>query len=90
MNCKPGDLAIIVRDACELNIGKLVRVLDRELSENNEWRCEAMGTIVAEYFYTGMKYTCQPGEEVWIEDAFLRPIRGENEEISSPALEEIA
>lgn len=84
MNCKPGDLAMIVKDEKSENLGKLVRVIGKcHLCEEGEWLCEALCNIQSEYFYTGLPYMTVPGEDVWIYDNCLRPIRGNDEKINS-------
>jgi hypothetical protein len=45
MNCKPGDLAIIVRDPCPENIGRIVEVRAPALylQDAPAWWCKALG-----------------------------------------------
>lgn len=78
MNCKPGDLAFVVREdkGCEQNIGLIVKVLDRELCDGDEWRvvCE-YSQMVAYWAHTNKATPGRVGEEIWIPDSYLRPIR---------------
>ena len=50
MNCKPGDLAVIVRDDTPENVGKLVLVKERgsewEWDPQPHWACKALGSPV--------------------------------------------
>lgn len=45
MNCKPGDLAYIVRDPYPENLGHIVRVLGpgRWITDGSAWLCETAG-----------------------------------------------
>ena len=81
MNCKPGDLALLVNSDFETNIGKLVKVLktsDESTPEIPEWECEAIG-FLRSYQYIDDFLLCErptnPGELIDIEDRDLRPIR---------------
>lgn len=70
MNCKPGDLAVIVRSHDRRNIGRLVKVLrlyDR--------RIEASWWIASESVLHGIFSDWPPGAEVGLFDSHLRPIR---------------
>lgn len=70
MNCKPGDLAVIVRPSNPQNIGKIVRVIECKLtswidgSTGYGWSFE--GPVM--FGITGVKATR-------INDDILRPIR---------------
>lgn len=79
MNCKPGDMALIVSSVTEENLGVFVDVIglpDGEIQLAYElghlWHCKARGTIT---------YTTVHGERIVtregpIPDNCLRPIRG--------------
>jgi hypothetical protein len=43
VNCKPGDLAIVVRDEFEQNIGRIVKVLRESDVDVGAWLCRAVG-----------------------------------------------
>lgn len=45
MNCKPGDLAYIVRDPYPENVGRVVRVIGpaERPEDGPEWDCESCG-----------------------------------------------
>ena len=78
MNCKQGDLAVIVKAVCKENIGKLVVVtayqFGVELSD---------GRVIDGWLFEGPKMKGMGGVPVTvIPDDFLRPIRdndGEDE-----------
>jgi hypothetical protein len=77
MNCKPGDLAVMIRSSHPLNVGRLFEVLDKYRCDPGEWRCRALSRVT--------DTDCGPakaGVVVWADDAGLRPIRpneGEDE-----------
>lgn len=77
MNCKPGDLAVIVQSHDERNIGKFVTVLDA-WDESSWW---IVSTSVL-YARTG---DIPAGKEIGAYDSHLRPIRdsdGEDETLT--------
>jgi hypothetical protein len=79
MNCKPGDLAVVVKSANRKNLGKIVRVLrlavgvqliktDKSLSTDTVWQTDA-------------KIVGHLGDvHHFVRDANLRPIRPNNGE----------
>ena len=71
LNCKPGDLAVIVMSQDSRNIGKLITVkrkYERETKMFSWWVC-----CSSEVF--GIARDFGPNEEFGIYDAYLRPIR---------------
>lgn len=90
-NCKPGDLAILIRDECPENIGAIVEVLEpwvddgRGLSGSTQWACRAAGRPLrgmqwAQFddgppIRVGYKIS-KPGDKLVCPDADLRPITG--------------
>lgn len=92
MNCKSGDLAVIVNSVVPTNVGGLVRVLDTILADAGDWRVEALSQLTS----TDGR-TVAPGDRHgYIEDACLRPIRPgsvtdeEVRELYAPKLPEVA
>lgn len=75
MNCKPGDLAVIVRSKIASNIGHFVVVLDDRNCDEGEWRCSSASPLVGEDLIDGGFRATRPGESVWGMDSDLRPIR---------------
>jgi hypothetical protein len=76
MNCKPGDLAIIVRNPYPENVGKVIEVL----SPFGEWGAEgfcwifrSVSPLVGNDSLTGARMR---GSEGFIADRVLRPISG--------------
>lgn len=80
-NCKPGDLAVIVRSDISDWIGVLVTVVDR-----NDWWSTRLGNlhwnVIAHstgtrdgIFRDGSVVSCTPGANLAAADASLRPIR---------------
>lgn len=74
MNCKPGDIAMIVGGIPE-NHGRLVLVLHRNDHGIQEWVCEALSRIMTRDTKTGPLYWANPGKLGCISDSNLRPIR---------------
>lgn len=79
MNCKPGDLALIVSSVTEENLGVFVDVIglpDGNIAMPQElgqvWHCKVRGTI-AYTSVTGKRIVTSEGP---IPDRCLRPIRG--------------
>ena len=70
MNCKPGDLAVIVRSHDERNIGRLVKVL-----RPYERRVDPSWWISSESVLHGVFSDWPPGAEVGMYDTHMRPIR---------------
>lgn len=76
MNCRPGDLAIIVHAGnpeCAENIGAIVCVV--ELFDDRTWIVESRGRLLAGFTTDGFT------RSAWIAayDTSLRPIRPESE-----------
>lgn len=81
MNCKPGDLAVIVQSHDPRNIGKLVNVL-RPYDSRSWWiTC----TSVLHRLYSD----CPPGAECATYDAYLRPIRDPGDDAVDEMLQRI-
>lgn len=76
MNCKPGDLAYIVRDPYPENVGRVVRVIGPNAHAGGpEWDCESCGAPLRVLdparpwaFAIDARFDCY--------DADLRPISG--------------
>jgi hypothetical protein len=76
MNCKPGDLAIVIRGLTHPspNLGRVVEVLSR-LADHQSlgpvWHCKSRHA---------MKVRTPRGDELaaqfWVPDAWLRPVSG--------------
>jgi hypothetical protein len=85
MNCKPGDLAIVVRCLWEENIGGMVEVLDSYRCDPGEWRVKAITSLKATVIGVA-----RPGSIVWADDFDLRPIRpGETPQQSTEAMRDL-
>lgn len=70
MNCKPGDLAVIVRSLVESNVGGMVRIIGiDETCEPGEWRVEALSRLWDQHG----KF-CLPGHIGYADDHRLRPL----------------
>lgn len=79
MNCKPGDLAVIVNDPhCDqADLGRIVEVVAPDPQDFDEWECRPVGGPPLAY--------AREGEEsragcVSIPDEWLRPIRDQDGE----------
>lgn len=88
-NCKPGDLAILIRDECPENLGAIVEVLAPWVDDGRgltgvQWRCRTVGrplkgmrwadTVIGP-IRVGFQFT-KPGDTVAAPDDCLRPITG--------------
>lgn len=69
MNCKPGDLAVVVGGRFPQNVGKLVRVIEPQPGRSGAWLVECLASMASTYgvLSAGAIATCF--------DAQLRPIR---------------
>ncbi|MBU9649374.1 hypothetical protein LGN12_18925 [Burkholderia multivorans] len=78
MNCKPGDLAIIVRAMCPENVGRIVEVLPQ--SEMGcfglEWNTRGRGPVIVLSRLTGLIVGSYVADDGWVPDAWLRPVTG--------------
>ena len=81
MNCKPGDLAVMVRSEFQRNIGCLFLVVDAHRCDTGEWRCEAVTDCDTS---EGRR---KAGTIVWALDSRLRPIRNPGEEAQDETLQ---
>lgn len=80
MNCKPGDLAVIVGGDPLENIGKVVLVLERYGLD--EWRIDGAGRLIVLSLNTGQLVPESDCVEVYEYDHNMRPLRdsdGEDE-----------
>jgi hypothetical protein len=90
MNCKPGDLAVVVNDLDNpRNNGALVKVVCRadraEYDAPIDWDCEAVSTIIMER--DGVVFRADSGEgEFGYQDLELRPIRDPGEDAKDETL----
>lgn len=93
MNCKPGDLAIVIESIIPLNVGKIVQVIEpygRQTpivlaNDGALWLCESMGSPLRWEKLIGVGFTeMQAGP---IPDYCLRPLPGqpESEEFNTQA-----
>jgi hypothetical protein len=71
MNCKPGDLAIIIRDdVYKCDFGKLVEILNRDIEDTDRlvWECKPLSPI--------MGSTGNDMDITSIPDSWLKPVSG--------------
>ncbi|MBU9203103.1 hypothetical protein KTD31_17240 [Burkholderia multivorans] len=76
MNCKPGDLAIIVQDVCPQNVGIIVEIesaYGEYLDFGFCWNVRASRPIAMMDASVGWIYQ---GSWGWHPDAWLRPVSG--------------
>jgi hypothetical protein len=99
--CKPGDLAYIIRASVPENIGRVVQVIERDLSLGANdpnpgevrWHISMPDNSYGIDRTTGGRYLVPPGQCLSAPDANLRPISGvpldeevtEDEELEVPA-----
>lgn len=74
MNCKPGDLAVIIGGTLG-NHGHIVEVISL-VGYQDRWYVRTQGHIKGT-FYNGKVIDCQPGEVGHIRDCHLKPINGD-------------
>jgi hypothetical protein len=78
MNCKPGDLAIVIKASRESNIGKIVRVLRLYSREEKgvawEVECETVVEVVGIFNQRPARRNPEKALIAW--DDWLRPISG--------------
>lgn len=74
MNCKPGDLAFVIRSTTGSNIGKVCQVLSYggQDKDGENWVVEFSEAIPAVIQSSGEKVLTR---RMWAPDAWLRPIR---------------
>lgn len=82
MNCKPGDLAVIVRSHDQRNIGKLVTVL--QPYDEVSWYITSPSVL-----HHCIRGALQPGFVTAIYDAELRPIRDPGEDAVDETLQRL-
>lgn len=77
MNCRPGDIAVLVNARYEESIGALVEVISLDAPRRGlpTWKCRAISRIKCfnDILLTAM--VCEPGTIVYGPDSYLRPIR---------------
>jgi hypothetical protein len=82
MNCKPGDMAVVVRipsPEAERNLGMLVRVvraapsLSTLDSYRDWWMCEALSPFIG--WRSGVRLDVPAGTECAVPDAVLKPLQ---------------
>lgn len=81
MNCKPGDLAVVVRthpDERQAAIGKIVRIVSLAPTHQAAWTVDPPVTVP----WCGRRVTLQH-----VEDAALRPIRDPGDDARDETLE---
>lgn len=83
MNCKPGDLAFIVRSDFPENIGRIVRVIKLINDDPPRWHVVLEGSPAKAYYKTP-PHERVPATEGQICDSNLRPIRPEPEQLPAP------
>jgi hypothetical protein len=94
MNCKPGDLAIVVQDfENPENVGALVRVVSRadpnDYDSDIDWDCDALSVISGPRSFTGEWFTAVPGSsdsEFGYRDCELRPLRDPGDDATDETL----
>jgi hypothetical protein len=69
MNCRKGDLAVMVHSEFPENVGTMYRVLTLDRWDSGDWKCEALTSVATD------EGRLAPGSTVWALDADLRPIR---------------
>jgi len=85
MNCKPGDLAVVVRSRFKSNIGKLCRVICFSDSQHWDWKVEAISPLQHATKSMAEVGIVWPGQITQAHDFCLRPIRdndGEDETLA--------
>jgi hypothetical protein len=89
MNCKPGDMAYIVRSSCG-NEGRVVEIVNAVVLEipgdlgfegcGHLWRCRSKSPLLQTF---GL---IRPGEDFAFPDAWLRPIRDPGDDATDESL----
>ena len=79
MNCKPGDLAVIIKTDYPVNLGKIVQCLEHVIDFEGEdaWVCVTSGSPCFGIDWTTNEERFDRITEC--PDAWLRPIRGNEE-----------
>lgn len=87
MNCKPGDLAVIVRAELPENIGLLVHVQNAgtEGEFGWEWLIYSDKPTRSVWISTGME--AYPSCDAFMPDAWLRPIRDPGDDAKDETLD---
>lgn len=81
MNCKPGDLAVMVRSDFPENIGRLLRVIVADSWDGHDWSCEACCRVMTSRGWR------KAGASVLALDSDLRPIRDPGDDAKDETLE---
>ena len=74
MNCKPGDLAVVVADFRKENIGALVRVISADYGPW-DWKVETLSNTVLGLLDGSGSVVARAGQVAGAFDRHLRPIR---------------
>lgn len=97
MNCRPGDLALIVRSRFGCNLGRIVQVLRAARpcphASGAVWTVRSAGRPLACQMWLGdieVVGQVEPRMECDIDDADLRPIRGHGHGCSASGRREMA
>jgi hypothetical protein len=82
MNCKPGDLAYIIKAEVPQNLGRILEVVgvsDVGTAMNKEltWDCLSMSPLLT--------HSAGVRRDVWCRDAWLRPIRPQPDDLFAEA-----
>lgn len=75
MNCRQGDLAIVVKSNHPINIGRIVDVLGPSSLFPDEWLCRGVNGPLRGFLSDGSIDDIDP--RIFISDSHLRPIRPE-------------
>lgn len=73
MNCKPGDLAVIIGGFFPENYGNLVMVMGKSEIDGKDWEIELLQHTRT--YCGGTEVLANPGEIADAKDGSLRPIR---------------
>ncbi|WP_205168904.1 hypothetical protein [Burkholderia sp. LMG 13014] len=78
MNCKPRDLAYVVRSDFDENLGAVVEVIGNGFMDRGDWtwECESKRVIRCYDCRNRSSALVPPGTPFTVPDAWLRPISG--------------
>lgn len=92
MNCKPGDMAVVIRSVVPANMGLIVTVVKASISSHSSglpsWECKPAWPVVM--VTTDMRRWPASVELGRIPDAWLRPIRPPETPVTETRDEELA
>jgi hypothetical protein len=95
MNCKQGDLAVIVHDEQPENLGRFVTVIEQYIDPVPGWEGRSVWTVLPQtslvsecwdYDAKQFLYLHENRDESQIPDSFLRPIRDPGEDATDETL----